>query len=222
MFGLCIGAQTCRAPVSGRLCLRLPARCRTLLCFCVYKVCLTATELATQTCSLQLACWVRQQLAAPVRCAVTPLALSLSTRRRSALALLAAVAVLSCLGGTSAALTPAQVQQKLTVHDRDIAGLKTTTKNLGDRVTAQGSRTTELNGRVNVLNNTIISINQKIKPLKDIEPSLLLVSAAWSRRSPPFLVPAASPFAQTKQMYADEHGTHVTSSQSSGAGRQRT
>ncbi|KAL4418697.1 hypothetical protein ABPG77_008711 [Micractinium sp. CCAP 211/92] len=94
---------------------------------------------------------------------------------RSALALLAAVAALSCLGGTSAALTPAQVQQKLTVHDRDIAGLKTTTKNLGDRVTAQGSRTTELNGRVNVLNNTIISINQKIKPLKDIEPSLLLV-----------------------------------------------
>ncbi|KPF43599.1 hypothetical protein [Rhizobium sp. AAP43] len=94
---------------------------------------------------------------------------------RSVLALVAAVAVLACLGGASAALSPAQVENALKAQALDISNLKGTMKNLGDRVTAQGSRTTALTGRVNVVNNTLISVNQKIQPLLKIQPSLIRV-----------------------------------------------
>lgn len=93
---------------------------------------------------------------------------------RSAIVLLAVGAVLSCLGGASA-VTLAQLQNTVTAQARDIANLRQTIRNLETRITAQGARATGINGRVNVLNTTIISVNQKIKPLLQIQPSLVQV-----------------------------------------------
>lgn len=85
--------------------------------------------------------------------------------------------MLSCLGGASA-VTLAQLQNTVTAQARDIANLRQTIKNLETRITAQGARATGINGRVNVLNTTIISVNQKIKPLLQIQPSLVQVGMA--------------------------------------------